>query len=87
MVWFGMTPRQSRVARALLDWSQDDARKAADVSLRWLEGFETPKRGKRPSLRQSTVDALQRAYEGAGIVFDRDGVNVRLEAKAKGRKQ
>lgn len=81
-----MTPRQSKVARALLNKSAAQlAREAGKaVSLRTLLGFEgSDKPDETPKQKPETIAALQKVYRAAGITFDPDGVNVRLAVKAK----
>lgn len=81
-----MTPLQCRVARAgYLGWTFDELarRLRGKATKRTLINFETGAR--KP--QAATAAAVEAALTAAGIVFDPDGVNVRLEAKAKGRKQ
>jgi transcriptional regulator with XRE-family HTH domain len=80
-----MTPEQCRAARALLDWSQDDLAERSQVAARTVRYFE---KGLR-ELIPANLDALQRAFEGAGVVLipeNGGGPGVRLakrKAKAK----
>ena len=78
-------PEQSRAARGLLDWSQQDlAEKAAVgiVTVRQLEaGAHKP--------RRATLDVIRRAFESAGVEFideNGGGAGVRLRKKSP-RKQ
>lgn len=59
-----MTPEQCRMARAALQWSQGDLANAAKVRQETVSGFE----GGNDS-RRSTVEAMRRALESAGVVF------------------
>jgi transcriptional regulator with XRE-family HTH domain len=79
-----MTPRQSIVARALLDWSRPELVKklGGKVSQRTIDNFEAGRGDPLPA----TVEALQRVYAAAGITFDPDGVNVRLAVEGRGRR-
>src|SRR5260221_11932047 len=76
-----MTPLQCRVARTLLKWKQEDlaARLRGKVSQRSIEYFES----ERHEARKTTVEAVRAALEAAGVVFDLDGINARLQAKPK----
>jgi predicted transcriptional regulator len=60
-----ITGKQVRAARALLGWSQQTLADKAIVSLNALAGFE---RGSSDT-RTSTVQAVKRALEEAGIEF------------------
>jgi predicted transcriptional regulator len=73
------TAAQVRAARALLDWSQADLAAKAGVSTTAINGVE---RGKADP-RVSTVTALRRALEAAGVEFLGDeGVKLREPAEA-----
>lgn len=75
-----MTPAQSRAARALLNWSQDQLAAASDVSVTSIRNFE---RGASEPMRNNLA-AIQRALEEAGVTFidegaeDHEGRGVRL---------
>ena len=60
-----ITGAQIRAARALIGWKQTDLAKAsgvAEISIKNIErGVTDP--------RASTLAAIQRAFEGAGVVF------------------
>jgi DNA-binding XRE family transcriptional regulator len=60
-----LTPAQSRMARAALQWSLHEAAKAAGVSYRTILRFEKEQRDVQPDL----IAALRRAYEAAGVRF------------------
>ena len=64
-----LSREQCRAARALLDWSQDELAKQADVKTRTVNDFE---RGARNPLSQ-TKHALRSAMEAAGIQFIAEG--------------
>ena len=70
---------QIKAARALLDWSQDDLAKAADVSLPTVKRLEAA--GGMLGGRVHTVQSLRSALERAGIKFIEEnggGQGVRL---------
>jgi predicted transcriptional regulator len=60
-----LTAGQLRAARALLDWKQSDLAKASGVAEVTIKKIE--RGGIDP--RASTLDALQRAFDKAGVVF------------------
>jgi predicted transcriptional regulator len=60
-----LTAGQIRAARALLDWKQSDLAKASGVAEVTIKKIE--RGGIDP--RASTLDALQRAFDKAGVVF------------------
>ena len=65
-----MTPAQCRAARALLDWTQGDLARSAEVGEVTLRQFE--KGVSQP--RRAILTALRRALEEAGVRFiDRGG--------------
>lgn len=72
----GVTTRQIKAARALLDWSQDDLAIAAELSIatiRKLEAGNTSPRGK-------TNTQIQKAIELAGLEFiEPNGIRQRPE--------
>ena len=73
---------QCRAARALLEWSREQLAAASKVAERTVVDFE---RGAREP-RAVTVEAIQRALEGADVEFipeNGGGAGVRL-AKPKG---
>jgi transcriptional regulator with XRE-family HTH domain len=61
-----ITGRQVRAARALLNWKQERLAEKALVALTALKRLES-ERGL--SVHDSTRDQVQRALEGAGVVF------------------
>ena len=60
-----MTPTQCRAAQALLDWTQDDLSRAAEVGAVTIRQFE---RGATEP-RRAILTALRRALEDAGVKF------------------
>jgi transcriptional regulator with XRE-family HTH domain len=60
-----LTAGQIRAARAMLDWKQSELARAAGVAEVTIKKIE--RGGIDP--RASTLDALQRAFEKAGILF------------------
>lgn len=65
-----MTPAQIKAARALLGWKQTDLAEKSGVSLPSVKNIE---RGATDP-RVSTMNALQRALESAGLKFTDGGV-------------
>lgn len=64
-----LTPAQSRMARAALQWSLEEAGAAAGVSRRTILRFENEHRDIQPEL----IAALRRAFEAAGVRFIEQG--------------
>lgn len=65
---------QTRAARAILNWSQSDLARAADISLATIRKIEI----EAISPRDTTVDAIRNALCAAGIEFiDPEGVRRR----------
>jgi len=60
-----LLPAQCRMARAALQWSLDEAAKAAGVSYRTIFRLENEKRDIQPE----KVAAMRRAFEAAGVRF------------------
>jgi DNA-binding transcriptional regulator YiaG len=70
-----MTPSQCRAARALLNWTQDDLARAAEVGVATVRNFENEK----STPQRSSLKLMQQALEAAGIHFTNgDGPGVRL---------
>lgn len=68
-----LTPAQSRAARNILGWTQQDLADAAGLSIFIVRAFE---RDRRP-LDQATLALMRRAFEGAGVEFpERDAVRL-----------
>ena len=78
----GITSELIRAARALLRWEQRDLAQASGVSLPTVKRLEVT-----PGIlaaHSSTVTALRRALESAGIEFTNGGgPGVRLKARPK----
>ena len=73
-----ITPATCRAARGLLDWTQSDLAKAANVSLTALRGFEAGRSIPVPN----NLAAIVRALEGEGIEFlDGAAPGVRLRVQ------
>ena len=80
-----ITSELIRAARALLRWEQRDLARASGVSLPTIKRLE----GARGVLaaHSSTVTALRRAFESAGIEFTNGcGPGVRLRPDTKSKK-
>lgn len=60
-----LTPTLCKAARVLLNWSQADLSKCANVSVRSLSRFEDGKGEPSPAVR----DKLYDAFQAAGIQF------------------
>jgi transcriptional regulator with XRE-family HTH domain len=73
--------RQSRAARSLLGWTQQQLADAASVSLATIQFFETNKREPIPN----NLTAIGRALEDAGVIFENDGKHVGVKLKIKRR--
>ncbi|SCW56396.1 hypothetical protein SAMN05660859_1662 [Ancylobacter rudongensis] len=72
-----MTPAQSRAARALIEWTQPQLASAAGLGLSTVVDFEKARR----AVSEEAVSAIQRALEGAGVIFvaeNGEGPGVRL---------
>jgi transcriptional regulator with XRE-family HTH domain len=65
-----MTPGQCRAARALLDLTQSELARAAELGLSTVVDFERQRR----SVSGEAIEAIRRALEQGGIEFlDGDG--------------
>jgi DNA-binding XRE family transcriptional regulator len=64
-----MNPAQSRAARGLLRWNQDDLASVAAVSSVTVRNFENEK----STPRRATLAMIQRALEDAGVEFTNGG--------------
>ncbi|HLM39406.1 MAG TPA: helix-turn-helix transcriptional regulator [Microvirga sp.] len=72
-----LTPAQSRAARALIDWSQEELATASHLGLSTVRDFE---KGRRVPTHNNLV-AIRRALEEAGVQFipeNGGGAGVRL---------
>jgi transcriptional regulator with XRE-family HTH domain len=74
-----MNSQQCRAGRALLKWSQTQLAEAAGVGLSTVNDFEIDKR----EPRSDNLDAMRRALEGAGVIFENDGKFVGVKLKVK----
>jgi len=71
---------QCRAARGLLNWTQDDLARAAEVGVVTVRQFEAEK----GSARSATVRVIAQAFEQAGIEFipeNGGGRGVRLKRR------
>ncbi len=76
-----LSPAQCRAARGLLDWSRKQLAAVAWVKSAIIRRFEAG--ALEPD--HVTTDLLQRAFEGAGIIFiaeNGDGPGVRLQKRS-----
>jgi transcriptional regulator with XRE-family HTH domain len=60
-----ITPAQSRAARALLDWTQEDLAKAAHLGLSTIRDFE---KGRRTPTHNNLL-GIKTALESGGVIF------------------
>lgn len=67
-----LTPAQSRMARAALQWSIEEAAEAAGMSYRTILRFEKEQRDVQPEL----IAELRRAFEATGVRFVEEGTDV-----------
>lgn len=67
-----ITPAQSRAARALLDWTQEDLAKAAHLGLSTIRDFE---KGRRTPTHNNLL-GIKTALESAGVLLFVDGINI-----------
>jgi hypothetical protein len=74
-----ITSAQCRVARTLLRWDGTELAKRSGVSLATIRRAEL-KDGPLTMVPLNAA-AVRHAFEAVGIVFDEDGINVRLERK------
>lgn len=76
-----ITPSQSRAARALIEWSQEELAKAAHLGLSTIRDFEKSRR--TPS--HNNLLGIRTALEVAGVLFIPEngaGAGVRLAQRA-----
>ena len=77
-----MTPAQSRAARALLEWSQEELARASNLGLSTVRDFE---KGRRiPTINNLT--AMKLVLEASGVEFipeNGGGAGVRLKRRSK----
>ncbi|WP_348641872.1 helix-turn-helix transcriptional regulator [Mesorhizobium sp. B2-4-9] len=77
-------PQQIRAARALIDWTRDDLANASGLTVRTLARIESS----QTVPRQTTLEALAKALETAGIEFisqNGGGPGVRLVRRVDGK--
>ncbi|WP_352759777.1 helix-turn-helix transcriptional regulator [Mesorhizobium sp. M0510] len=77
-------PQQVRAARALIDWTRDDLANASGLTVRTLARIESS----QTIPRQTTLEALAKALEAAGIEFisqNGGGPGVRLARRLDGK--
>ena len=67
-----ITPSQSRGARGLLKWSQQDLADAAKIGIVTVRQFEN----EQAEPRSATLQVIQTALESAGIIFLADGQSI-----------
>ena len=67
------TSAQIRAARALLGWKQTDLAEHSGISVPSIKNVE---RGATDP-RMSTIEAIQRAFEMAGVEFSEHGVKAK----------
>ena len=79
-----ITPEQTRAARGLLDWSQQDLANAAGVGIVTVHQLEAG----TSQPRRATLDVIRRAFESAGVEFideNGGGPGVRLRKRQRPR--
>lgn len=67
---------QIRAARALLNWSQKDLAQRSGVSEMSIINYENEKR----TPHQSTLDKILQAFELAGVIFTKNGLEMKEDA-------
>lgn len=73
-----MTPQESRTARALLGWTQQDLANFANVALSTVADFENGLRNPR----EPNMTAMATAFYKAGVIFEiGDFVGVKMKRK------
>ena len=80
-----ITPEQSRAARGLLDWNQQDLAKEAGVGIVTVHQLEAGT--SRP--RRATLQVIKRAFETAGVEFideNGGGPGVRLRKRQRSKR-
>ena len=78
-----LTPCQSRAARALIEWSQEELAKAAHLGLSTIRDFE---KGRRTPSHNNLL-GIRTALEAAGVLFIPEngaGAGVRLAKSVVG---
>jgi transcriptional regulator with XRE-family HTH domain len=74
-----MDSKQSRAARGLLKWSQRQLADESGVGLSTVAEFENDKRDPWPD----NLAAIRKAFEKAGIIFEKDGKFVGVKLKIR----
>jgi transcriptional regulator with XRE-family HTH domain len=80
-VWMSITAAQSRAARGLLGWSQQDLAERAAVGVATVYQLESAK----SAPRRATLTVIRQALEAAGVIFiesNGEGPGVRLRKHA-----
>ncbi len=75
-----LTPALVRAARGLLNWTQDDLARAANVGQSTVRNYEAG----RSVPVANNLSAIQAAFEGAGVEFipeNGGGAGLRLRAR------
>jgi len=81
-VWMSITAAQSRAARGLLGWSQQDLAERAAVGVATVYQLEAAK----SAPRRATLTVIRQALEAAGVIFidaNGEGPGVRLRKHQK----
>jgi hypothetical protein len=84
-----ISSQQSRGARGLLNWTLSDLAASSAIGLSTLKHFELARRRTTPE----NLVAIRRAFENAGIVFEREGkfvgvrLNIKHDAKSNAKKR
>jgi len=78
-----MTPAQCRAARALLDITQSQLARAADLGLSTVVDFEKERR----HVSEEAIDAIRTALERAGIEFLNENGGRGLWLRKPGRRK
>jgi predicted transcriptional regulator len=80
-----ITPEQSRAARGLLDWNQQDLAKEAGVGIVKVHQLEAG----TSQPRRATLQVIKRAFEKAGVEFideNGGGPGVRLRKRQRSKR-
>ena len=79
-----ITPEQSRAARGLLGWSQQELASKAGVGIVTVHQLEAG----TSQPRRATLDVIRRAFESAGVEFideNGEGPGVRLKKRTRSK--
>ena len=80
-----ITPEQSRAARGLLDWNQQDLAREAGVGIVTVHQLEAG----TSQPRRATLQVIKRAFEKAGVEFideNGGGPGVRLRKRQRSKR-